>query len=201
MLAINLATGHRTVWRWAGSPVVHSFAGEGLSWASDDRTLALLGQWCGTERTNETCARGDRGQEVQALHLAAGGGGVGGPGIVYTAGPRSEIVQPQISPDGRTVTAVVLYGRPPKYDHVRQYLSLDRLSVVRGHMNQVQSVFYRRRLTNAFDPGRVPDFIALSQHATGQHLLLSGPGFDGCVHDGRLVALTPVNGGVADQAW
>jgi hypothetical protein len=61
----------------------------------------------------ETCARGDRGQEVQALHPAAGGDGVGGPGIVYTAGPRSEIVQAQISPDGRMVTAVVLYGRPP----------------------------------------------------------------------------------------
>jgi len=201
VLAINLATGHRTVWRWAGSPVVHSFAVESLSWTSDDRTLALLGQWCGTGRTNETCARGDRGQEVEALHPAAGGGGVGGPGIVYTAGPRSEIVQAQISPDGRTVTAVVLYGRPPKYGHVRQYLSVDRLSVVRGHLNQVQSVLYRRRLTNTFDPGRVPEFIALSQDATGQHLLLSGPGFDGWIHDGRLVPLPPGNGREADQAW
>ena len=45
MLAINLATGHRTVWRWAGSPVVHSFAVESLSWTSDNRALALLGQW------------------------------------------------------------------------------------------------------------------------------------------------------------
>jgi len=62
-------------------------------------------------------------------------------------------------------------------------------------------VRYRHRLTNTFGPGRVPEFIALSQHATGPHLLLSGPGFDGWVHDGRLVALTPVNGGVADQAW
>lgn len=201
VLAINLATWHRTVWRWAGSPVVHSFAVESLSWTSDDRTLALLGQWCGTGRTNETCARGDRGQEVEALHPAAGGGELGGSGIVYTAGPRSEIVQAQISPDGRTVTAVVLSGRVPAYGHVRRYLSVAHISVLRGHMNEVQSVLYRRPLTDTFDPGRVPDFIALSQDATGQHLLLSGAGFNGWIHDGRLVPLIPVNGREADQAW
>ncbi len=201
VLAINLATGHRTVWRWAGSAVVHSFAVESLSWTSDNRTLALLGQWCTKGRTNQTCAHDDRLQEVEALHPAAGGGDLGGPGILYTAGPRSEVVQAQISPDGRTVTAVVLYGRVPAYGHVRRYLSVDHISVVRGHMNQVQSVLYRRRLTDTFDPGRVPDFIALDQDATGQHLLLSGPGFNGWVHDGRLAPLTPVNGREADQAW
>ena len=136
----------------ADNPVVHSFAVESLSWTSDDRTLALLGQWCPEGRTNQTCARDDRLQEVEALHPAAGGGELGGPGIVYTAGPRSEIVQAQISPDGTTITAVVLHGRPPSYGHVRRYLSVDYISVVRGHMNQVQSVLYRRRLTDTARP-------------------------------------------------
>ncbi len=201
VLAIKLATGHRTVWRWGGSPVVHSFAVESLSWTSDDRTLALMGQWCESGRTNQTCARGSRLQEVEALHPAAGGGELGGPGILYTAGPRSGIVQAQISPDGRMVAALVLYGRPPGYGHVRRYLSVDYISVVSGHRNQVQSVLYRRRLSDTFDPGRVPQFIALSQDPTGRHLLVSGAGFNGWVHDGRLVPLTPDGGGEADQAW
>jgi hypothetical protein len=201
VLAINLATGHRTVWRWHGGPVVYSFAVENLSWTSDDRTLALFGQWCDSGRTNETCARGDRLTEVEALHPAAGGGGVGGPGILVQSGPLPEIVQAQISPDGRSITAVVLHGRVPGYGHVRQYLSVDRISAVLGHFGQVQAVLYQRRLTDTSDPGTVPDFIALGQDATGQHVLLSGAGFNGWVHDGRLVPLTPVNGREADQAW
>jgi hypothetical protein len=201
VLAINLATGHRTVWRWAGSPAVHSFAVENLSWTSDDRTLALLGQWCDKGRTNETCARGDRLAEVEALHPAAGGGGVGGPGILYQSGPLPEIVQAQINPDGRSVTAVVLRGQVPGYGHVRRYLSVERISVVPGSMGQVLEVLYQRRLTDTADPGTAPDFIALGQDATGQHLLLSGAGFNGWIHDRRLVPLTPVNGREADQAW
>ena len=201
VLAINLTTGHRTVWRWHRGPVVRSFAVESLSWTSDDRTLALMGQWCDTGRTNETCAPGFRGQEVEALHPAAGGGELGGPGLLDSVGPRSEIVQAQISPDGRTVTAVVLSGRVPAVGHVRRYLSVDRVSLVRGHLNQVQSVLYQRRLTDTLDSGEVPDLIALSQDATGQHMLVSGPGFNGWIHDGRLVPLTPVNGREADQAW
>jgi hypothetical protein len=201
VLAINLATGHRTVWRWAGSAVVHSFAVESLSWTSDDRTLALLGHWCTKGRTNETCARDGGLAEVMPLHPAAGGGELDGHWILVQSGPLPEIVQAQISPDGRSITAVVLHGRVPGYGHVRQYLSVDRISAVLGHFGQVQAVLYQRRLTDTFDPGRVPDFIALSQDATGQHLLLSGPGFDGWVRDGRLVSLTPVNGGVASQAW
>jgi hypothetical protein len=201
VLAIKLATGARTVWRWPGNPVVHSFAVESLSWTSDDRTLALMGQWCESARTNQTCLHRDRLQEVEALHPASGGGELGGPGIVYTAGPRSEIVQAQISPDGRMVTAVVLYGRPPAYGHVRRYLSVDYISVVSGHRNQVQAVLYRRRLSDTFDPGRVPQFIALSQDPTGQHLLVSGAGFNGWIQGGRLVPLTPDSGGEADEAW
>ena len=92
-------------------------------------------------------------------------------------------------------------ARPPAYGHVRRYLSVDRISVGRGHMNHVLAVFYRRRLSDTFDPGRVPEFIALSQDATGKHLIISGAGFNGLIHDGRLVPLTPVNGVEADQAW
>jgi hypothetical protein len=201
VLAINLATGHRTVWRWAGSLVVHSFAVESLSWTSDNRALALLGQWCTRGRTNETCAREGRLAEVMKLHPAAGGGDIDQHGVLYQSGPLPEIVQAQISPDGRSVIAVVLRGQVPGYGHVRRYLSVERISVVPGSEGQVLAVLYQRRLTDTFDPGRLPEFIALSQDATGQHLLLSGPGFDGWIHDGRLVPLPPGNGREVDQAW
>lgn len=201
VLAINLATGHRTVWRWPETPAVQSFAVESLSWTSDDRTLALLGQWCAKGRTNETCAHGYREAEVVTLHPAAGGGGVGGHVILYQSGPLPEIVQAQISPDGRSVTAVVLGGKVPGYGHVRRYLSVDRISVAGSSVGRVLAVLYQRRLTDTFDPGVVPDFLALGQDATGQHLLLGGPGFDGWIRGGRLVSLPPGNGREADQTW
>ena len=78
---------------------------------------------------------------------------------------------------------------------------MERISVVPGSEGQVLAVLYQRRLTDTFDPGTAPEFIALSQDATGQHLLLSGPGFDGWIHDGRLVPLPPGNGREVDQAW
>lgn len=96
---------------------------------------------------------------------------------------------------------MVLHGRVPGYGHVRQYLSVDRISAVQGHFGQVQAVLYQRRLTDTADPGTVPDFIALSQDATGQHVLISGPGFNGWIHHGRLVPLAPANRQQADQAW
>jgi hypothetical protein len=118
VLAINLATGARTVWRWAGSPVVHSFSVESLSWTSDGREVVLLGQWCEFGLTNQTCAQGSRGAEVEELDPAAGNGGVGGRGILYQMRPLTEIVQAQINRDGTAVTAVVLHGHTAGYGHV-----------------------------------------------------------------------------------
>ncbi len=86
---------------------------------------------------------------------------------------------------------MVLHGHVPGHGQVRRYLSVDRISVARGSMGQVLAVLYQRRLTDTTDTGLAPDFIALGQDATGQHLLLSGPGFDGWVHDGAAGPAAP----------
>jgi hypothetical protein len=209
VLAINLATGARTTWRWADSPVVHSFSVDSLSWTSDDRKLVLLGQWCDVGRTNQTCARGSRLAQVEVLDPAAGDGGVGARPLLPQSASFPDIVQAQISPDGTSVTAVVLRGHAVGYGHVPPYLSVERISVVEGTIGRLLAVLYQRRLSNTADTGTAPDFIALSQDATGQHLLLSGGfcgygcrgGFNGWIHDGRLVPVQPPDDRESDQAW
>jgi hypothetical protein len=209
VLAINLATGARTTWRWADSPVVPSFSVDSLSWTSDDRKLVLLGQWCKVGRTNQTCARGSRLAQVEVLDPAAGDGGVGAHPLLPQSASFPDIVQAQINPAGTSVTAVILRGHAAGYGHVPRYLSVERISVVEGTIGRVLAVLYQRRLSSTTDTGTAADFIALSQDATGQHLLLSGGfcgfgcsgGFNGWVHDGRLVPIQPSDDRESDQAW
>lgn len=201
VLAINLATGARTAWRWHSSPVIHSFSVASLSWTRNDRELVLFGQWCEVARTNQTCARGGHLSDAEALYPADGDGWVGGHPLFPEQGPpRSYIVQAQISPDGTSVTVVTLRGVPSR-GRVPRHLSVERISVAPGSRGQVLAVLYQRRLSDTFDPGLAPDFITLGQDATGQHLLLSGGGFSGWIDRGRLVPLTPGNRGTAAQAW
>jgi hypothetical protein len=139
--------------------------------------------------------------EVEALHPAAGDGWVGGRPLLPQSGPLPYLTQAQISQDGTSVTAVVLRGRVAGRGHVPRYLSVERISVVEGSIGRVLAVLYQRRLSDTTDPGTAPEFIALGQDATGQHLLLRGAGFNGWIHDGRLVRLAPSGGREADQAW
>jgi hypothetical protein len=213
VMAIDLATGARTVWRWGRTPVEHGFSVESLSWTNDDRKLILLGQWCATVASNQTCSRG-RITQVRALYPAAGGGSVaGGRGLLYQPSSSSDIVQALISPDGTSVTAVVLRGRVVGNSQISgsvpQDLSVERISVAEGHAGQVLGVLYQRRLGDTSEVNGAPDFLALSQDGSGQYFMLNiglcvGHCTDGAnvwIHDGRLVPLAPADGREADQAW
>jgi hypothetical protein len=214
VMAIDLTTGARTVWRWGRTPVEHGFSVESLSWTNDDRKLVLLGQWCATVgQSTQTCSHG-RVTEVRALYPAAGDGSVGGGrGLLYQPSSSAYIVQALISPDGTSVTAVVLRGHIVGNSQISgtvpQDLSVQRISVVAGHIGQVLGVLYQRRLGDTSEVNTAPDFLALSQDASGQYFMLNiglcvgscTDGANGWIHDGRLVPLQPADGREADQAW
>ena len=211
LLAINTSTGTRTVW-WnqVGAPGPW-FSVDSLSWTSDDRELVVLGEWCRTAASPETCPRGSRTAEVRALNPASHGGWVDSGRLLLRQSARFPYpVQALISPDGATITAVVLRGRVVGSSQISgsipEDLSVVRVSVATG---QPVAVLYQRRLGDTSEVNGAPDFLALSQDASGQHFMLNiglcaghcTDGANGWIHDGRLVPLRPADGREADQAW
>ena len=204
ILAINLVTGARTVWRYTGDRSPHLFTVDSLSWTSDNHQLVFLGQACRSARIHQTCLGLPRTAEVRALNPATRGGLDTGRLLLRESTRFPYLVQALISPDGATITAVVLHGRGSTV--VPGNLTVMSFSAATG---QPLSVLYQRRLGGTAGPNTVPGVLALSQDATGQHFLLdiglcSGnctDGANGWIHDGRLVPLTPVNGREGDQAW
>jgi len=147
---------------------------------------------------------------VRALTPASGGGRLGsGPVLLRQTAQFPYIVQALISPDGRTITAVVLTGRMTtshgKSDVVPPNLSVIQLSRATGQLH----VLYQRYLGDTFRMTIAPDVLQLSQDAAGQHWMLNGGvcgshcsgGFNGWLRDGHLVPLAPVNGQEVSQAW
>ena len=210
LMAISTSTGTKTVWRnEAGAP--HPwFSVDSLSWTSDDRELVVLGEWCPTAADSEGCGP-SRVAEVRALDPASGGGPVYSGRLLLRQSARFPYpVQALISPDGATITAVVLRGRVVGNTQISgsvpQQLSVQRFSVVTG---QPLTVLYRHRLGDTSEVNGAPHFLALTQDALGQHLMLDiglcaghcTDGVNGWIHDGRLVPLQPADGREADQAW
>ena len=210
IMAISISTGAKTVWRnEAGAP--HSwFSVDSLSWTSDNRELVVLGEWCPTAADSEGCGPG-RIAEVRALDPASGGGPVYSGRLLLRQSARFPYpVQALISPDGATITAVVLRGRVVGNSQISgsvpQELSVQRFSAVTG---QPLTVLYRHRLGDTSEVNGAPHFLALTQDASGQHLMLDiglcaghcTDGVNGWIHNGRLVPLQPADGREADQAW
>ncbi len=104
---------------------------------------------------------------------------------------------------GRVVGSAQISGSVP------QDLSVERISVVPGSIGRVLRVLYQRRLGDTWEVNIAPYFLALSQDAPGQHLLLDiglcaghcTGGANGWIHRGGLVPLAPADGREADQAW
>ena len=206
---VNVKTGARSVWR-GGTGAAFSVAS--LSWTAHGQ-LVYLGQTCGDQKLNsEVCTKYGRTAEVRALSPAAGGGRLtSGPVLLRQTAQFPYIAQALISPDGRTITAVVLTGRMTtshgKSDVVPPNLSVIQLSKATGQLH----VLYQRYLGQPVRMTLAPDVLQLSQDAAGQHWMLNGGvcdsqcaggwGFNGWLRDGRLVPLPPVNGQEMDQAW
>ena len=133
-----------------------------------------------------------------------------GPVLLRQSAQFPYIVQALISPDGRTITAVVLTGRMTtshnETDLVPPHLSVIQLSRATGQLH----VLYQRYLGDISGSTFAPDVLQLSQDAAGQHWMLNGGvctsrcpvgGFNGWLRGGHLVPLAPVNGQEGDQAW
>ena len=206
---INAGTGTRSVWRGGTVP---AFSVASLSWTADGRQLVYLGQSCHRLQLNsEACAHGGRTAEVRALNPAAGGGRLdSGPVLLRQSARYPYIAQAQITPDGTTITAVVLTGRLSSAHGVSDLVppDLSVIQVSRG-TGQPLRVLYQRNLGRTTDVNSGPDFLQLSQDSAGQHWMLNAglcvgscrDGFNGWLRDGGLVPLVPLNGRAVDQAW
>ena len=207
---VQVATGTRSVWRGGTS---NAFTVASLSWTAHGRQLVYLGQSCAHFQPNsEVCAAGVRTAQVRALNPAARGGRLdSGPVLLDQSAALPYIVQAQISPDGTTITAVVLTGRKISShglsDLLPPHLSVIQVSRASG---QPLRVLYQRYLGRITRMNRGPDVVQLSQDSAGRHWMLSGGlcgglrcqgAFNGWLRDGRLVPLPPVTGREADEAW
>ncbi len=176
VMAVSTSTGARTTWRnEAGAP--HPwFSVDSLSWTSDDRQLVVLGEWCPRPAASEGCGSG-RVAEVRALNPASGGGPVYSGRLLLRQSARFPYpVQALISPDGATITAVVLRGRVVGNSQISgsvpEQLSVERFSAATG---QPVAVLYRHRMGDTSEVNAAPHFLALTQDAPdGRHRPVRG---------------------------
>jgi hypothetical protein len=212
---IDAATGRRTVWQ--GGLARRGFRGfdiSSLSWTSDQQELVFTAQWCKLFEVNsQTCVKatsgGRRAAEVRALNPATGGGQLdSGPLLLRQSVRYPYIASAAISPDGATITALVLRGpvRVSSPGTVPDHLSVVQISAATGRQLRV----LYQRLTG-------PTFVwHLSPDASARQWLLDGVdvygggdgprsqsrlGFNGWIGNGRLHQLQPAVGYLAGEAW
>jgi hypothetical protein len=213
IFVFNTATGAKSVWRGGMRALGSGFGVASLSWTGDGHELVVLGQWCRyTSMSDETCTSGPghRSAEVWALDPASGGGRLGSGHLLLRQSPRYPyIAQALVSPDGSTITAVVLtgpvIGSKAGGGQVPDDLSVRQISVTTGRQ---LGVLYSRRLGSTWEINNSPDFLALIPDGAGQHWMIDGGlashgynGFNGWIDHGRLVPLAPRDGRAAAEAW
>lgn len=213
IFTIKTGTGARSVWRGGMRRLGSGFGVAGLSWTGGGQ-LVVLGQWCRyTSMSDETCDSGvatPRHAEVWEVDPAAGGGRLDRGHLLLRQSARyPHIAQAFISPDGSTITAIVLTGKVvgSKYGsgQVPEDLSVRQISVRTGRQ---LGVLYSRRLGSTWEVNASPDFLALIPDAAGQHWMINGGlsshgynGFNGWIDHGRLVPVQPRDGRIATEAW
>jgi hypothetical protein len=213
LVVINTATGEKTIWRGGvARPGFKWLKIASLSWTGDGKELAVLGQWTRTDSGfySEAAPRG-RIAEVREIDLASGGGRVsGGRLLLRQSAVFPYIAQALISPDGSTITALVLKGATIGSKQISgtypEDMSVVQISAATGRQ---LSVRYRRRLGDTGEINGAPDPFALSIDATGRNLMLNvglcfgncTDGFNGWIRGGRLMPLQPADGRLASEAW
>jgi hypothetical protein len=212
IVVIKAATGVQSVWRGGLSRLGSSFNVGSLSWTGDGRELVVLGQWCGQGAADSEVCGGSRVAEVWAVNSASGGGQLDSGHLLLRQSARFPyIAQALISPDGSTITALVLtgsvIGSHSVSGAVPDDLSVEQISVATGRQLRV---LYHRHMGPSSQLIGAPDFLSLSADGAGQHWLLDGGisggsgydnGFNGWIDGGRLVPLQTRDGYVADEAW
>jgi hypothetical protein len=213
LVVINTVTGAKTTWRGGvARPGFKWLKIASLSWTGDGKKLVVLGQWTRMDSGfySETGSAG-RIAEVREIDLASGGGRVsGGRLLLRQSALFPYIAQALISPDGSTITALVLKGGIVGSKQLGgiypENMSVEQISAATGRKLRV---LYRRSLGDTGEINGAPAPLLLSNDASGQHLMLNvglcvgrcTDGFNGWIHDGRLIPLQPADGRLASEAW
>jgi hypothetical protein len=213
IVVLNAVTGKKSVWQGGLSELGKRFMVGNLSWADDGHELAFFGEECpqgGWEPGSESCGT-DRVAEARTLEPAAGGGRLDSGRMLLGQSARYPyIAQAVISPDGSTITAIVLTGPVIGNASVSggfpDDLAVEQISVRTGKLLRV---LYRRDLGDTSEVNGVPDPLALMPDPAGQHWLLNvgicagscTTGFNGWIDHGTLVPVAPTDGRLAYEAW
>jgi hypothetical protein len=214
IIVIDLRTGSHSVWQGGlNKPGFADFDINSLSWTTDQQ-LVFTGQWCWPFSVNaqacEAAAHGDRRvAEVREISTAPAGGQLDSGRLLLRQSARYPyIASAVISPDGQTITALVMHG---SLEHqapgtVPRQLSAVQISASSGRQLRV---LYQRPLGPT-------GFWTLSPDSTGTHWLLDGAdsygngdgppnqmnlGYNGWISGGRLIPLRPVTGSTFGEAW
>lgn len=213
LVVINTVTGAKTTWRGGvAKPGFKWLKIASLSWTGDGRKLVVLGQWTRTDSGfySETGPAG-RVAEVREIDLASGGGRVSaGRLLLRQSAQFPYIAQALISPDGSTITALVLKGGAVGSKQISgtypEDMLVEQISAATGRQ---LSVLYRRHLGDTGEINGAADPLALSADATGRNLMLNAGicnlrctnGFNGWIRGGRLIPLRPADGRLASETW
>jgi hypothetical protein len=209
---ISLPGGTQRTWRGGlAMKGYQSFSITSLAWLNGGDHLAFTGMWCQYGNSaNQVCqdaVHGDkRFTDVRELNVAGSGGSLASTKVLLSQSASvPDIVAATISPDGATITAVVLSG-PAKYDLIPSHLAVQQFTTKTG---QVSGTLYQRAT------GATAGWL-LSPDSHYRHYLLSGAalfnggqgppplqnkGFNGWINDGKLTNLPPSSGELYGQAW
>jgi hypothetical protein len=213
LIVIDTATGARTEWRGGTRGQARTFSVASLSWTGDGQRLAVAGQWCpaspgSSSRTSVYCQDDwqHRVAEVWLVRPAAGGGLLSrGTLLLRQSAHYPYLAQAVISPDGRTLTAMVLTG-PDGGGPMPSNLTIQQIAVPGG---RPLGVLYRRHLNmgTTFETTVGPDPLSLTRESTGEHwIVIAGviPAANGWLYRGRLVPLAGIGNastGPGVEAW
>lgn len=211
---INVQTGARSVWQ--GGLARHGFRGAqigSVSWTADQQ-LVFTAQWCHPLEVNsQACEAAEHGYrraaEVREIGTATAGGRLDSGRLLLRQSARYPfIASAVISPDGQTITALVMHGPVQRQapGTVPRKLAVVQISASAGRQLRV---LYQRPLGPTGGWTLTPD-------GSGTHWLLDGfdsygngdgprnqmnLGYNGWISDGRLIPLQPATGQTTGEAW
>jgi len=210
ILIIDTRTGAHTIWRGGLDRVGAALAILGLSWTADSRSLAFLAQWCAPLQRadsnihSEICG-GTRSAQVRELDTTSAGGSLSSARLLLAQSALYPYIERAvISPDGTSLTAILLSGPVPPNKGFGPGTP-ERVSIVRI---SVPAEAVIATLFRGVDP--VSMYSTLAIDSTGRYVMLAHtdvflrPGDTryaaGWINAGRFRQL-PLNTGGQGVAW